>query len=269
MHILTQPLFHRSLSDSDLLISQSGYVTTDHTWHQRPLYATYSRLYFIVEGAGMLVSDAEQMPLEPGYVYLAPCGSKCGFFGRKTVTKLYFHINLQTAEGLADVFSSLTHFSRIPIPIGEIEELTRCYLSTDPLDHLMLKGALYGILTRFLRAEEAHLQPKASCSDAVTAAIRYICSNLSAHLTVKEVSEAVFCSQSKLSALFRAEMGQSIAKYIDDLLMSEAKNQLLYTKIGIGKISERLGFCDQFYFSRIFRKRFGETPSEFRRRGEH
>ena len=73
----------------------------------------------------MLVSDAEQMPLEPGYVYLAPCGSKCGFFGRKTVTKLYFHINLQTAEGLADVFSSLTHFSRIPIPIGEIEELTR------------------------------------------------------------------------------------------------------------------------------------------------
>ena len=269
MHIQTQPLFHRSLSESDLLITQSGYVTTDHTWHQRPMYAAYSRLYFIVEGAGMLISDTEELPLEPGYVYLAPCGSKCGFYGCKTVTKLYFHINLQPAEGLADVFSSLTHFSRIPMPVDEARELIRCYLSTEPLDHLMLKGALYGILTRFLRTEDLHSQPKTSYSDAVTAAVRYICSHLSARLTVKDVSEAVFCSQSKLSSLFRKEMGQSIAKYVDDLLMSEAKNQLLYTKISIGKISERLGFCDQFYFSRIFRKRFGKSPIEFRRRGEH
>ena len=86
-------------------------------------------------------------------------------------------------------------------------------------------------------------------------------------MTVKEVAKICLCSPNKLSAVFLSEIGQSVSAYIDDLLMSEAKNLLLYTDKSIAKISEKLGFCDQFYFSRLFKKRFGLSPLQYRKKG--
>ena len=268
MKIYSQPLFHKAMRATDLTVTQSGMVKTDETWHQPPLYATESRLYFVKEGTGMLISDNEEMPLEAGYVYLAPVGSKCGFFGTPSVTKLYFHIQLRTDESNTDLFSNLSHFVKRPISIGEIDTLEALYQSTDPYDHLFLKGKLYRTVFDFIESERSEIVKRNVHSPAVTDAIQYIATHLNVKLTVREVAESCFCSQSKLAQLFKTELGQSVAKYIDDLILSNAKIQLLYRNDSIGKISDRLGFCDQFYFSRHFRNQFGIPPSEYRRKKE-
>jgi two-component system response regulator YesN len=100
-------------------------------------------------------------------------------------------------------------------------------------------------------------------SKPVVDAINYIRTHLCASLTVKEVSETIFYSQSKLSELFKKEVGQSIASYIEDLVMSHAQTMLIYSDLSVGSVSERLGFCDQFYFSRRFNKRFGISPKAY------
>ena len=46
----------------------------------------------------------------------------------------------------------------------------------------------------------------------------------------------------------------------------QAKKLLANEQLSIAEISTRLGFCDQFYFSRRFKQKFGETPSSFRKR---
>ena len=265
MEILKQPLFKKNAKDFDLIVNQCGFVKTDETWHQPPLYSVDSRLYFVTDGSGMLVSDAEKMPLESGYVYLAPCGSKCGFYGTDSVTKLYFHVQLRVSPEETDLLSALKHFSRMPFSVEESTQLKQLYLSADPLDHILLKGALYQTICTFIQSEQLNLRESSDYSPCVKEAIAYISTHLSAKLTVREVAEAAFCSQSKLSFFFKEELGQSVARYIDDLLMSEAKNQLIYSHSSIGKISDRLGFCDQFYFSRHFRKQFGTSPSEYRK----
>ena len=77
MKILQSPQFSHLVDTLSLSVSQSGFVTTDETWHQSPLPAASSRLYFVTEGSGMLISDSESMPLVPGYAYLAPVGMLC------------------------------------------------------------------------------------------------------------------------------------------------------------------------------------------------
>ena len=52
--------------------------------------------------------------------------------------------------------------------------------------------------------------------------------------------------------------------YLDSMLMQRAR-ELLLTDQSIAEIAEQLDFCDQFYFSRFFRQRQGETPSRYRR----
>ncbi|MBQ9784671.1 MAG: helix-turn-helix transcriptional regulator [Clostridia bacterium] len=265
MEIKRQASFDRVMNGSALSVSHSGFVRTDETWHQEPLYAPYSRLYYVLEGAGVLFSESEEMLLEPGYVYLAPCGMKYGFYGKDSVTKLFFHVQISNAPDNADAFAGCNRFIRLPYDVKAIKELKRCYLSQDLVSHLSLKGALYQTVGEALTLARQGMPQTQIGSPLVANAITYIRAHLQAGLTVREIADALFCSRSKLSALFHEEVGQSVAKYIDDLLMSEAQTMLLYSNRTVGEISEQLGFCDQFYFSRRFTKRFSVAPSRFRK----
>ena len=272
MKIETQLRFYKPFATLTPEMHYSGYVVTDGSWHQEPLYASYSRLYYVTHGSGMLVSENEKMPLEPGYVYLVPCGIKCGFYGTPSVTKLFFHINLSVnGEGCegSDAFESFGHFSRLPRSVEYIEKLKDWYLGngseSENYGYLMLKSEIIKTVCDFLRTKEVRSEKTETYSKAVADAMRYVRSHITATLTVKSVAEAALCSQSKLSALFKAELGQSVSSYIEDILMSEAQTQLMYSDLSVGQISEKLGFCDQFYFSRRFKKRFGVPPKEFKK----
>ena len=69
-----------------------------------------------------------------------------------------------------------------------------------------------------------------------------------------------------LANAFKKELGQSISNFIEEMVMSEAQSQLLYSNRSIREISEALGYSDQFYFSRRFKKCFSTTPSKYRKR---
>ena len=246
-------------------ICYAGFVKTNDSWRQEPIYSSFSRLYYVIEGSGMLVSENEKMPLEPGYVYLAPCGMKCGFYGTPSVTKVFFHINLSLTKGENDAFEGFGHFVRLPRSASVLDDVKKWYLSEDEYGHLMLKGEIMRTVCELFTKAEEKFGFNKNYSRQVALAISYIRSHLTANLTVAEIAEAALCSKSTLSSLFKREVGQSVAKYIDDLLMSEAQTMLLYSERSIGEISERLGFCDQFYFSRLFVKRFGISPMHYRR----
>jgi AraC-like DNA-binding protein len=190
---------------------------------------------------------------------------KCGFYGTPSVTKVFFHINLSIKSGGGDAFEEFGHFVRLPRSLEAMQKIKDWYLSDDEYSHLMLKGEIMRTVCElFVKAEEKFGFNK-NYSRPVTGAISYIRSHLTANLAVLEIAEASLCSKSTLSALFRKEVGQSVAKYIDDLLMSEAQTMLLYSDRSIGTISEQLGFCDQFYFSRWFVKRLGVSPKQYRK----
>lgn len=245
----------------------AGYVTTDESWRQQPLYASYSRLYYISEGSGILVSEQGSMPLEAGYVYIVPCGMKVGFYGTPSVTKLFFHINISFDEK-NDAFENYCHFSRLPRSVKYINELKEMYLSNSKKDRFMLKSEISATICEFLsRKDNRNISKNKYCKN-VSDAIAFIRKNIRATLTVKEVSSAVACSANTLAGSFKKELGQSISNYIEEIVMSEAQAQLLYTDNSIREISESLGYCDQFYFSRRFKNWFSSAPTEYRRQSK-
>ncbi|MBQ1933541.1 MAG: helix-turn-helix transcriptional regulator, partial [Clostridia bacterium] len=54
--------------------------------------------------------------------------------------------------------------------------------------------------------------------------------------------------------------------YITELRITNAKDLLSVGTMPAGEIAEKCGFASQYYFSRIFRKNTGVTPSEYRNR---
>ena len=257
----------RSINSLSVRISSAGYVKADDGWRQSPLYAGFSRLYFVIDGEGYLLSDKEKMRLEPGYVYLSPCGDKCGFYTDTTVTKLFFHVNMKISEDGTDAFENYGRLAKLEYSIDKMKRLTEAYLGEDIVGHAWAKAEIFSTVAAFLSENPTCiLEPQKSSQ--VLEAIKYIRTHLTAALTVSEVARAVLSSESRLATIFKREVGNSIAWYIEDLVMSEAQNMLMGGKMTISEISDSLGFCDQFYFSRRFKKRFGLSPREYVKKSE-
>jgi AraC-like DNA-binding protein len=71
-------------------------------------------------------------------------------------------------------------------------------------------------------------------------------------------------SRSRFSHIFTDYMGVSPYKYQLSLRLDKAKELLLESSLSVGEISASVGFSDPLYFSRLFRKNFGISPSKFK-----
>jgi len=92
----------------------------------------------------------------------------------------------------------------------------------------------------------------------------YIVQHISGLLSLEEVAQAVDVSSFYLSKLFKEVKGENYITYITDMRMQKAKELLNNPRSVIKEVSAAVGFNDQNYFSRIFRNKFGMTPTEFR-----
>ena len=265
MNITHQKKFDKGFGDYSVTLSFGGYVVTDENWNQKILQCPWSRIYYVMDGEGIFELDGESIKIEPGYVYFAPCGVSYGFYGLKDITKLFFHVNVIKPDGY-DVFSTPdARIMRFKRSKEEMEKFVSWYLSEDPIKHMALKSEIIKTVAEAAGEISNPLNYRAVYSRTVADAIFYIRQNLSADLRTGDVADAVFCSVGNLNERFIKEIGTTVAKYIDDLLMFEARKLLASGNKTVGEISSALGYCDQFYFSRRFTKRFSITPKDYRK----
>jgi len=93
---------------------------------------------------------------------------------------------------------------------------------------------------------------------------RYIQRHYSENITREQLAEYVHVSPNYLSKRFRIDTGINITQFINQVRIDEAKKLLLATDFTIDAISEKVGFDSQSYFSSVFRKQCGTSPSSWR-----
>ncbi|MGN7760937.1 response regulator [Paenibacillus sp. 22594] len=100
-------------------------------------------------------------------------------------------------------------------------------------------------------------------SQLITQVKLYIEQNLNMNLTVNSCAKAVHISPSYLANLFKKETSMTLASYIANVRIEKAKEWLM-EGIQVQLISAKLGYEDRPYFSEMFKKHCGVTPSTFR-----
>ncbi len=99
----------------------------------------------------------------------------------------------------------------------------------------------------------------------VQEACQYITRHLGQEIGLEEIARHVCLSPSRLAHLFRDQVGVNILRWREDQRIILAKHLLHSTRTPIARIAGTVGYEDQLYFSRVFRKRVGVSPSEFRK----
>lgn len=82
--------------------------------------------------------------------------------------------------------------------------------------------------------------------------------------SVKYLADKVHLSPSYLSDLLKKETGKNTQEHIHFYLIEEAKNLLINTEKNINEIAYNLGFEYPQYFNKLFKKKIGKTPKEYR-----
>ncbi|MHC1750201.1 MAG: response regulator [Cellulosilyticaceae bacterium] len=95
--------------------------------------------------------------------------------------------------------------------------------------------------------------------------IDYIQNNINKRITLASIAEEVNMNESYISRLFKNETGNNIVNYINMIKMERAKELLKNPDNMIKDVANSLGFEEQSYFNKMFKKYFGITPNDYKK----
>ncbi|MDF2717632.1 MAG: AraC family transcriptional regulator [Paenibacillus sp.] len=93
----------------------------------------------------------------------------------------------------------------------------------------------------------------------------YVLNHYRENITIAALSQNVRRTPNYISTIFRQVTGQTITEYTQQIRIAEACNMLINSQMTVGEISEYLGFCEQSYFNKVFKKVTGLPPSAYLR----
>jgi AraC-like DNA-binding protein len=105
-------------------------------------------------------------------------------------------------------------------------------------------------------------------ADLLKRVMTFIEAHAAEDLRVEQVARDVCLSPSRLMHWMRSEYNLSLAACITNVRIGKAKHLLRSTSAPIGRIAQDVGYGDQGYFTRVFKKCLGETPKDYRRNAE-
>lgn len=143
---------------------------------------------------------------------------------------------------------------------GDERELMDEALSIN--DPYLLRTWLYKVLDfvfNIIVADQKGFQ-----DNEINAALNYLEKNYYKKVTLEEVADYINISPFYLSKLFKKFTGVNFIDYLTDLKIEKAKELLEHTDMPVINIAIELSFNEPNYFTRVFRKMVGVTPSKYR-----
>jgi len=101
--------------------------------------------------------------------------------------------------------------------------------------------------------------------ERIRRAVDFLTEKMREPLSLDSLARACGLSVSRLAHLFREQIGMPPQHYLEELRLQRAAQLLRSTGLRIGEVAAETGYTGAFYFSSRFRKKFGQSPSEYRR----
>ena len=121
---------------------------------------------------------------------------------------------------------------------------------------------LLNIIARKYALSRGSVNPRSE--HRIKAACLRICENIASPPTVETLAAESCLSVSRFIHLFREVMGKSVTDFIASVRLQLAKELLASTDLSVREVAESVGYDDQNYFSRCFRKSEGCSPRQYR-----
>jgi AraC-like DNA-binding protein len=149
------------------------------------------------------------------------------------------------------------------------EELDRLYNLEQPAMAAMMRRQSQGYRLAELVVSASSMEPKTQrllpYLERLSPVLAYIHENLAQPLTREELAAVLHLSPSRFYVLFKEALGVSPTEYLQALRIQHAQRLLLNSDLSVSEIGAGSGYPDEFHFSRLFRRRCGISPLQYRK----
>jgi len=230
-------------------------------------------LIYCQGGRGFLKMGKKQEIIEDGQIILIP-GNEPHEYGTAPDEswRLYWvHFNGSESEGIFDLLSENRSTNTVYLPrpdalVNAFEETIRWTKRGHTRSHLVaLSGACSRLLSLMIEGKRPSANRARQVEERVRATIARMRENLRNPMTLDQLAEEAALSIPHYCAVFRKQAGNSPMQLYAQLRIQNACELLHNTKLSVRVIAEETGYDDAYYFSRIFKRIMGISPTEYRK----
>lgn len=171
---------------------------------------------------------------------------------------------------LASIIKEAEKTYRIPKNDPDLKKLAlreNALVGGEQLIKTYLEQFLIFLLRSMISVKAPSFPQKDAVSDPLIASVRqYLAAQVEKNIRIEDLCREFGYSRSYLSHRFQSKTGQTLAAYAMELKIDEAKRLMRETDLNLSQISARLAFENPQYFSRVFKRVTGMTPTEFKKR---
>ncbi|MFS0871382.1 helix-turn-helix domain-containing protein [Paenibacillus xylanilyticus] len=145
-----------------------------------------------------------------------------------------------------------------------IHEMEKAWIQANHMDQLQVKSLFYQFVHE-LMFQLAEQEIRTARPDPVKQVLRYIHAHYREHMTLDILAEQFNFSSRHLSMQFKQKTGSSPIDYLIQIRLAEARKLLIQSDATLGEIAAEVGYSDVYYFSRIFKKHTGLSPTHYQK----
>ncbi len=219
-------------------------------------------ILFVCDGDCQVFYEDMYYILKKGNIVLYPPDMPQEYILNKNAKSIWLHFNGFEVENIlseAQIGFGVHYIAHSPLLEKMLLQLITEH--TNKTEITNEKGLLLSFLFNLGKTINNNFQTDKKISDC----IRFITTHYNTDITIEELAKSCNLSESRFAHLFKAEIGTSPHLYQQELRINNAKLLLSSTKLSVSEICTQSGYTDPLYFSRIFKRKVGLSPMEYRK----
>jgi AraC family transcriptional regulator of arabinose operon len=262
-------------------VTRQVYIT-DIGYYPKAMFHYAERLHgisqniiiYCIEGHGWIEINKKRIVISPSQFIAIPANTphKYGADQKNPWSIYWAHFKGENAAFIADLIvkNSTNYKPELIFSEDRIRLFDDIYYNLekgygdDTLRYVNM--IFYHFLSSMIYEDKFNREKKESALGIVEAVIKLMQDDIAKSITLNEMASFSNLSVTHFSALFKKKTGHSPIEYFNHLKIQKACQYLSFTKMTIKEVAFNVGVEDQYYFSRMFTRLMGSSPSAYKKR---
>ncbi len=244
-------------------VLEHGYGTVGRWWNATQDAMPVNRLHVLFGTGGIMRDRTGDLAFKRGLVFINPIGSSCEQIWQRDFKTFYLHFRLELYP-TQDIFAGTGRTLSYTADASMLSRLIALTQSKDLRDSIEAKALCLMLIAPLIAGSAQSLRRRIAVGEKYRDVFRAIDDSVSARVPPAEYAAKLGRNARSLMRSFRSDTGFTLKAYINRCLIERARYRLIFTDMKVKDIAHELGFNDELYFSRFFKRHTRTSPADHR-----